>query len=457
MGGAPYSSGAWCVRHGARSAVLALALALGGCTSVPAKVALSGDLPALKASIAQAEKQDRLGSSGLRELAGAVLERELWSLAAPDVFPDVEPCAKQIRSVLSDVAESPSEFATVAALALFDAGYSPSGDPVDPVAREAVEAREAVGESAGDQRRGLMLHGDAGVRRAALSAALTGSDPLDLPALAEAGRLDPDPEARAIAVMALGRIGGERAVQALADLYGPADRETRRVILLSWSQPESFAAGGRLMLEDLALDTSEASVLAAAALLRADPGDSELVTAALVRGMESPVRAVRLLALYVAPWSSSGTHAVLVAAQKHADLATRVLALLRAVEAGALAAEGAAELQRLAADDVTNVGAVARATLAQAGNEAVKPALRADLAAPRSDRRTLAALSLLSLEDWAGAAHALGDDSPNVRRAVACQVLAEPDELQRLRVFRAPAFGPAAPDVVPLLLAGVSG
>ena len=38
----------------------------------------------------------------------------------------------------------------------------------------------------------------------------------------------------------------------------------------------------------------------------------------------------------------------------------------------------------------------------------------------------LAAWSLLALEDWSGAAHALGDDSPAVRRALACRVLAEP-------------------------------
>jgi hypothetical protein len=43
-----------------------------------------------------------------------------------------------------------------------------------------------------------------------------------------------------------------------------------------------------------------------------------------------------------------------------------------------------------------------------------------------------------------------------VRRAVACQVLAEPNEHLGFRAFRAPAFGAAGPEVVPLL-AGVSG
>lgn len=431
---------------------------LAGCTSVPAKVASSGDLPALKASIAQAEKQQQIGESTLRELASAVLRRELVSLAPAEAFPDVEPCAAQIRSALEVVAEGSSEFAVPATLALFDAGYAP-GAAEDPVAREAALARDAVGPGAGDQRRGLMLHGDAGVRRAALAAAFEGVDPLDVPALAEAGRLDPDAGARAIAIAALGRIGGAPAVQALSDLYGAADRDARRMISYAWSQPASFTAGGQQLLEDQTSSPGEVSVLAASALLRREPGQSELVSAAFVRAIESPAAGLRLLALDIVPWALEGAHPALLAAQKHGDPATRVLALLRSVEAGALGAEGLAELQRLGADDVTSVGAVARAVLARAGQGAIKPALRADLGAARSERRTLAAVSLLALEDWGGAAQALGDDSPNVRRAVACQVLAEPsrDELRAAWEIRPPAFGASAPEVVPLLLSGAPG
>jgi hypothetical protein len=437
-----------------------LSVALAACsTSVPAKVALTGDLPALKASIAQAEQQGPFGASGLEELAQAVLRRELGSLAPSEAFPDVEPCAKQIRSALEDVAQGSSPFAAGAALVLIDAGYSPEGAPSEPVAREAVEARRAVGPDVGGKRRGSMLHGDVNVRRAALSAALEGADPLDVPALAEAGRLDPDPEARAIASIALGHIGGEPAVLSLADLYAAADADGRRTIVYAWSLPASFARGGKAQLEDLALGSTETSVLAASALLRRDPAENELASAALVRAIESRVSSLRLLALYVAPASLSDVRAALAAARRHADPATRVLALLRAVEAGPLDAEGSRELSKLGTDDVTPVGAVARAVLARTGNGELRPALRADLAAPSSDRRTLAALSLLSLEDWAGAAHALGDDSPSVRRAVACQVLAEPPASASGPpwAFRLPAFGPALPEVVPLLLEGAPG
>src|SRR5687768_9890143 len=54
---------------------LAALAIVAACSSPPARTALQGDLPALKAAIAQAEQRDKLGASGVRELAGAVLKR----------------------------------------------------------------------------------------------------------------------------------------------------------------------------------------------------------------------------------------------------------------------------------------------------------------------------------------------------------------------------------------------
>src|SRR5688572_20294255 len=120
------------------------------CTSVPARTALQSDLPALKAAIAQADRQNRLGSSGARELAGAVLERELSSLAATDgAFPDVAPCARGIRSALEGVASGSSEYSAPAALALIEAGFPAPRTVGDGGAAQAVRARQAVGAGAG--------------------------------------------------------------------------------------------------------------------------------------------------------------------------------------------------------------------------------------------------------------------------------------------------------------------
>jgi hypothetical protein len=406
---------------------------LGACTSAPARSALQADLPALKSAIEQAEKQNRIDSSELMTIARAVLERELGSLSASeDSFPEVAPCARQIRPALERVAAGSSDYSAPAALALIDAGFAaPRGANAEATA-QVIEARQAVGERAGERRRAFMLHGDASVRRGALSASLAGEDRRDVPALAEAARLDPDPEARALAIRALGRIGGDAAVLALTDVYASAPPPERREIVRSWSAPATFAAGGQAELEDLAQGSGEPSVLGAVALEARAPG-SALASAALVRAIEGDAVEPRLVAIETAPWSDAAARTAILAARKHKDAATRVLALWRFAVAGELDSDATHELEKLGTDTVTPIGAVARAGLARAGQGSIKPALRADLAAKQADRRVLAALSLFELEDWAGTARALGDDSPRVRRAVACEVLADP-KARRSRV-----------------------
>jgi hypothetical protein len=441
----------------ARALISVAGVLVGACTSVPARTALSGDLPALKAAIDQAEKQDRLGPSRLAELARAVLERELASLSAPDdTFPDVTACARHIRPALQRVAGGSSEYSAPAALALIDAGFFPPRPRAAEPSGQAVEARLAVGPRAGARRRAFMLHGDASVRRAALSAALASRDRADVGALAEAARLDPDAEARSLAIRALGHIGGDAAVAALVDVYAAAAPADRGEIVLAWSTPASFGAGGDQELEDLAQGSGEPSVLAAIALLERTP-DSALASAALVRAIEGAKIETRLLAIEAGPWSDEAVRAAIIGSRKHKDPATRVLGLWRVAVADALDGEATGELEKLGSDGVTPVGAVARAALALAGKGAVKPALRADLAAKEAGRRTLAALSLFELGDWPGTARALGDDSPRVRRAVACQVLADP-AARRATLAWSPSPGAGAPiGVVPLLLSAKSG
>jgi hypothetical protein len=433
-----------------------------GCTSAPARTALQGDLPALKAAIAQAEQRDGLGASGVKELAGAVLRRELSAAADPsvnastpaDAFPDVSACAPEIRPVLEDVAQGASEYSVPAAMALIDAGYSA---PSSGRAAEVVAARRAIGPRAGGRRRALLLHGDAAVRRAALAAALDGAaeaEPADVAALAEAARLDPDVDARRLAIRALGHIGSSASVQALSDVYASAAPDERREIVLAWSLPASFIAGGGDELEALAQEDDEAVVLAAMALIE-HPDSAALGAARLLHAIEGERTQQRLEAIAAAPWSDAKLREAIGAARQHTDPSTRVLALWRFVEAGAVDAAVAQQLAQLATDAVTPVGAVARAALARAGKADVKPALRADLAARAADRRTLAALALLELKDWSGAARALGDDSPSVRRTVACQLLGEPVAGHSLGAR--PAVIPGAPPVVPLLLSESAG
>ena len=61
------------------------------------------------------------------------------------------------------------------------------------------------------------------------------ADAEDLPAVLEAARLDPEPEARLMAIQAAGGIGTRDAVLALKDLWPRGDEEVRLAIVGAWA------------------------------------------------------------------------------------------------------------------------------------------------------------------------------------------------------------------------------
>jgi hypothetical protein len=102
------------------------------------------------------------------------------------------------------------------------------------------------------------------------------------------------------------------------------------------------------------------------------------------------------------------------------------LALARLLETAPQQKSFRDPLRELAAGS-DHVAYQARAALAAAQDESVRETLVAELAAPRSFRRMLAAQGLLALGDYDQVATVLGDDDPRVRASVACRVLAEAD------------------------------
>jgi hypothetical protein len=431
------------------------ALAAWGCASATAKVALHGDLSSLQTQVSQAESRGELGRSSVRELAEAVLQRELSSLREPlDEFPEVAACARGVRSVLADVARGSDEPAAFASLALLDAGLdAPRHESGEP-ALLPVTARRALGSRAGAQRRVLMLHGDADVRRAALEAAERSLDPADAQALLEVTRLDPDERSRELALRALGGIGGAAVVVGLADLWPATSPERRLGIVRAWAMPASFASGGeQQLLRSAEFGVGSASVAAALVLVRQGGASSGLASTLLARALRGSDPAARLLALYEVPWSNPELRALVIEAQRSEDAASRLVSLLRQAEQGPLDAPARDALHALAASDKPSLGLLARSTLARAGDSSVKPALLVDLKGPRARDRTLAALALVQLGEWGAAAHALADDSPRVRQTVACQMLAEPrSSTAALEQSRVAAFGPLAPQLTELLV-----
>lgn len=440
-----------------RQLAIAIAVSCCACTAAPTRAALSGDLTTLKAAVASAERQGQLGHGRVRQLAEAVITRELVSLAGPGVvFPELGSCSEAVTGVLRDLAEGEGELAGAAAIALIDAGVTPPVAESDAPHLPVLQARQAIGANAGTRRRAFMLHGDVEVRRAALTAAWHSADPEDVPALLEAARVDPDPESRASASWALGRVGGAAVVLGLRDLWPRATPLMRRRISEAWSMPESFDAGGeRELVAVVETESSLPAVLAALALQQKKAGPRGLATAALLRALSGVDAERRLFTLLGAPWSEPELRAAIVSLASSKDAATRVVALLRLSEHTELDAASLVELRKLSLDPALSVALVARAVLARAGDASVKAGLLRDLAAPRADHRTLAAVALISLEQWSAAAHALADDSPDVRRAVSCQLLApSPVELtpeERTSALERP-FGPRSPALVPLLL-----
>jgi len=405
--------------------------------------------------VLEAEQQGKLGRGAVRELAGAVLERELVSLREPlDDFPKLEPCVRDVRGVLAELAQGSGEPAAWASLALLDAGFDAPRPSAAPSSAPAliVEARRAVGERAGPRRRALMLHGDAAVRRAALEAAEHSREPADVSALLEVARLDPDPANREFALHALGAIGGADVVLGLRDLWAGAAVEQRLAIVAAWSRTATFDAGGeRELVRAAELGSGTTAVAAALELSRQAAGPDGLAHGVLVRALRGADRSARLLALYEAPWSDAELRALILEAQSSPDAATRLVSLLRQVEQGPLGAASLEALRALAADQGSAVGLLARVTLARAGDPSARAGLLADLGAPRARDRMLAAFALVTLEQWASAAHALGDDSPLVRQTVACQMLAEaPRGASETEIRRAESFGPFAPKLTML-------
>lgn len=439
-------------------AVLGGSLVL-GCAGAATRTALQGDLAQLKAEVSRADRQGELSRSAVQELAAAVLQRELSSVRRPLAdFPDLAPCARDLSSVLRELAEGSDEPAAFAALALLDAGLDapgPSADESSGPAASIVEARRAVGAGAGARRRALMLHGDADVRRAALQAAAHSDDAADARPLLEVARLDPDVHNRRVALRALGALGGSEVVVGLADLWAVAETEQRLHIIEAWATPASLASGGRTQLLRAAeLESGIVAVSAALALARSDAEAAGLATTLLGGALRGSDVSARLLALYEVPWSNRELQSLVVQAQSSPEASARWVSLFRQVEQGSAPEPARQALRELASEGGATVGLLARVTLARAGDATVKPALREDLKAARGRDRMLAALALAELGEWGGAAQGLADDSPSVRQTVACQLLSEPRPDSPPEQARSELFGPLAPALTRQLLSG---
>jgi HEAT repeat protein len=415
---------------------LALAFVLSvvvSCGGGPVRdAALADDLPAFKRALADAGKRGELDEGSVKEIAHAVIARELSSSqgdAAVARVRDVRTCVGQVESLLDERSERRDPGAGAALLALLESGRVDGDDFVSlyehdaEAAFRAVAARAAVGAEHGLVRRRLLIDADLAVRRGALHAALSEPDQHDLEALAEAARLDPDPLARSIAVQALGANGGQRAVELLADLWDVSDLATRQGIVEAWAKPKSFEAGGETrLLSTMETRGSFVAVIAAHGLLVSQSKHTEQAAHVLVRSAAVGPTEERRLALGWIPIAGEGEQALLDA-QKSDDPAVSVVAATRLLSAAKHAKAAEEVLRRLAKNDSAPVRRQAQSTLAKKGDRSVLAALEQSQTAADPEERRHAALGLLSLGEYGKAAAALGDDVARVRTQVACATL----------------------------------
>jgi hypothetical protein len=416
----------------ARSALVGFGLLLGACASSGAvKLALYGDLPALRQEIARAERAGELDRGSVTRLADAVARRELAAAKGESGARRVRQlraCTAALSDALGERADASDEVAAEAVLALLaqrrlesDSLVAAYQDATDGAWR-SVAARAATSSRDVDRRRRWFIDPDQRVRRAAFEAAFERPDPGDLQHALEAVRLDPDPLVQSLAARVAGAIGGEESVLGLRDRFERADESSRLGIIDAWAMPKSFRTGGeRELRRALERDLDVASVAAARALLDRGQRDAAIV-GVIEHGIRQGADAARRLAVSIGPLSEPTIVEALLSTSKDADPSIsaisleRVAALPKHRENAFRELRSRARVRGAAGDD-------ARAALSRLGDRSIVKELAADVKSAGPWRRQAAALELFDLGQPALTARALADPDPGVRTNVACGVL----------------------------------
>lgn len=423
---------------------LALATVLSACT--PSEAVLAARKPDFKKLAAEIERERKAGelSNGeVEDIADAIAEGEIARAKGTDgesLLPTFGGCAREVKSSLRARFDKGDDLGAAAGEVLLSSGAVDEDEWVD-FARDrdprpgfrALGARGLLDEDDFALRRSLFLDLDERVRGNALKAALRAPSKDDLEALIEAARVDPFPPARSAAARAIGRIGGERALVALKDLWLKADPRLREAIVDALVSPATFEVGGREALVRAAEDPSPGSVPAAIVLARIvidqepERAARESALGVLVRAIKLGTRGDRTYAMVMAPPDPVVLEALRVAK----DDSDPGIAL---VAHGRLAYVGTAEEQKAARVKLLEIAKGddpeanrAMAELASLRDKKVVDLLVKELSKESSFARAFAARHLVLMGELALAAKALADAEPYVRASAACAVLGRDD------------------------------
>jgi HEAT repeat protein len=466
-----------------------LLLGVTGCSS--ALVGVARNRPDGELLLALRNVGPRLSVSEARAVARARVQRVFDEPPSDEgvAFVDaVAPCAGSIAGMLRARSEIADVVGARAALVTLDANLVDPTSHVRSFASDdpswrAVGARAMVlpesqagaapceanwGPCDRDARRGVtiarwrraaILDPHVEVRRAGLEAAIDAEDPLDLPALVDAARRDPDPLARLLAIDAIGALGSVDGVLALQDLWPQANEDERIAVVESWHEVRLAAPDARGIATDKArssvetpemvalvmlaravdADVGRPSILAAAGILSAPTThEGGLVQAAsegraialLVRRTTTGPISDRLFAIDEPPSAVAPLVAAWREAAKDADAELATAALTRLVEPSPLVppveqAAAAEELMRRI-DGATPAAARAMAALSGARTPALVAALLRAATSDDPKSRADAATGLVRSGALAEASVLLADADSAVRGAAVCALLTEP-------------------------------
>jgi HEAT repeat protein len=399
------------------------------CSSLPGLgSARQADFDALRGTL----KTERLRPRQVRRLAQETLSAEI--VRAKDrqdraFIAGLQGCSGSLTSALSKRAKTRDGVGAEAALLLVEQGRLQGAlkkfRNEEDGAWRALSARASRRD--GELRRKYFSDDDERVRRAALLAALESKDAQDVSGLLEVARLDPDPLIRNRAYQALGSIGGPRVAEALKDRFATANEEQRLAIVDAWAQPGIYEAGGRGQLARLLTQKQGIEALAASSILARDSNKTlrNLAETRLLWFTEEGTTDERRLALRLLPAHSPRTAQKLVELTKADDAEVAVIAWARLLGNKEKRATAQAALLTMAQEE-SSTGHQARSALAAAGDERILPLMKKQMQSPSPEARRTAGTALVRLGAFTELSPLLADPEPEVRRPIACRVLARP-------------------------------
>ncbi|HTM46570.1 MAG TPA: hypothetical protein VL137_16545 [Polyangiaceae bacterium] len=406
-----------------------------GCASSPLeRRANARDWPGLEHAIAQAEAEGKWSSSDARDLAHEILAADLKEPAKAQAngwVAELQQCSSDLLSELKSRSKVNDEVGAASMRILEEIDqvsfaplvekYAGSDDP----RWRAVGLRAAVESSDTSRLLRGFVDGDVGVRRAALGAARMSAGSIDIAALLNAANHDPDALNRSLAARVETARGGERAVLFLRDYWASVTPAERVAFVEAWAEPAALGAGGERELVWVIETQHGMAQISAAAVLQRHSQTARGVLLSAVR--DGALEEQRLAAQLISLEQSDVVPTLKQVAESGADPGVRVVIWHRLATVAAEKKAAIAALRVLAQGQGREAQG-ARYALAAAGDPSVIPVLQTELTAQDPSTRLQSAFSLLALGQAPKAAHLLADRSTEVRRKVACMLLAPAHE-----------------------------